>query len=190
MISVTDTAKEKLAEYVADAGEECKGIRIRAAKVGNYTFRYQIHLVREEDIDDRDARVDLGDFAVILDSQSSEWMDGATVDFKTLEHGSGFEIDNPGATPSWDDPVAQKVQQVIDEKVLPTVGSHGGWVELNRVDGDTAYVQLGGGCQGCASASFTLTQGIANVITSEVDEIQNVVDETDHESGTQPYYQS
>jgi len=190
MISVTDTAKEKLAEYVAEAGEDCQGIRVRAAKVGRYTFRYQIHLVQEQDVDEQDMRVDLGDFSIVLDSQSSEWMDSATVDFKTLEDGSGFEIDNPSATPKWDDPVAQKVQQVIDDKVLPTVGSHGGWVELDRVEGDTAYVQLGGGCQGCSSASFTLTQGIASVITSEVEEIENVVDETDHTSGSQPYYQS
>jgi Fe/S biogenesis protein NfuA len=190
MITVTDEAKEKLAEYVSEAGEECRGIRIRAAKVGKYTFRYQIHLVRDQDMEDQDTQVDLGDFSVVLDSQSTEWMEGATVDFKTMDYGSGFEIDNPAATPDWDDPVAQKVQQVIDEKVLPTVGSHGGWVELDRVEGDTAYVQLGGGCQGCASASFTLSQGIANVITSEVEEIEHVVDETDHGSGTQPYYQS
>jgi len=190
MISVTDTAKTKLAEYVAEAGDECQGIRIRAARVGRHTFRYQIHLVRDQDIDEQDTRVDLGDFSIVLDSKSDEWLDGSTVDFKTLDHGSGFEIDNPAATPKWDDPVAQKVQRVIDEKVLPTVGSHGGWVELNRVEGDTAYVQLGGGCQGCSSASFTLTQGIANVITSEVEEIKNVIDETDHLSGTQPYYHS
>jgi Fe/S biogenesis protein NfuA len=190
MISVTDTAKDKLAEYVEEAGEDCRGIRIRAAKVGKYTFRYQIHLVREQDIDEEDQQLDLGGFSVVVDSQSGEWMDGATVDFKTMEHGSGFEIDNPAATPTWDDPVAQKVQQVIDEKVLPTVGSHGGWVELNRIEGNTAYVELGGGCQGCSSASFTLTQGIANVITSEVAEIENVIDETDHAAGAQPYYQS
>jgi Fe/S biogenesis protein NfuA len=188
MISVTDNAKQEIGKFVAEAGEECLGIRIRAAKVGNYTFRYQIHLVREEDVSDDDTKVELDSFSVFVDSQSDEWMDGAKIDYLTMETGSGFQIDNPGAEPKWDDPVSQKVQQVIDEKVLPTVGSHGGWVELNRVDGDTAYVSLGGGCQGCASASFTLSQGIANVITTEVPEIQQVVDETDHASGSQPYH--
>jgi Fe/S biogenesis protein NfuA len=47
---------------------------------------------------------------------------------------------------------------------------------------------LGGGCQGCSSASFTLKQGIESVIKEEVAEIEHVVDETDHQSGDQPYY--
>ena len=29
-----------------------------------------------------------------------------------------------------------------------------------------------------------------NVITAEVDEIEHVIDETDHSAGAQPYYQS
>ena len=188
MITLTDAARQKIAEYVAEAGEECRGVRVRAAKVGSYTYRYQIHLVREADMDPSDSTIPCGDFVVCLDPQSADWMDGATIDFLTLENGSGFQIENPAASPVWDDPVSQKVQRVIDERVTPVVGAHGGWVELDRVDGNTAYVRLGGGCQGCASASFTLSQGIASVITSEVDEIEQVVDETNHEAGATPYY--
>jgi Fe/S biogenesis protein NfuA len=188
MITVTDNAKQKIGEFVVDAGDECRGVRIRAAKVGKYTYRYQIHLVRDQDVEDSDTRIDLGAFVVVLDSQSAEWMEGATIDFLSMESGEGFQIDNPAATPAWDDPVAQKVQEVIDTKVLPVVGSHGGWVELDRIDGDTAYVHLGGGCQGCSSATFTLKQGIESVITAEVEEIDHVIDETDHNSGEQPFY--
>jgi len=188
MITVSDNAQQKIGEFIADAGDECRGVRIRAAKVGKYTFRYQIHLVREEDIEDDDTRVELDKFAVVVDSQSAEWMEGSTIDYLSMESGEGFQIDNPAATPEWQDPVARKVQEVIDTKVLPVVGAHGGWVELDRVDGDTAYVHLGGGCQGCSSATFTLKQGIESVITTEVAEIENVIDETDHTSGDQPFY--
>ncbi len=72
---------------------------------------------------------------------------------------------------------------MIDEKVLPVVGAHGGWVELDRIEGDTAYVSLGGGCQGCSSAGFTLSAGIEQAICQEIDEIEHVVDVTDHEAG-------
>lgn len=188
MITVTENAQAKIGDFVADAGEECRGVRIRAARVGKYTFRYQIHLVREQDIEDGDTRIDLDGVSVVVDPQSAEWMEGATVDFLTLESGEGFQIENPAATPTWDDPVARKVQEVIDTRVLPVVGAHGGWVELDRVEGDTAYVHLGGGCQGCSSASFTLSQGIESVITTEVEEIEHVVDETNHGAGSQPFY--
>ncbi len=188
MITLTEAAQQKIAEFVKEAGDECRGVRVRAARVGKYTFRYQIHLVRAEDLEESDTTMDLDGFVVVVDPQSDEWMDGSTVDFLTIDSGSGFQIDNPAATPVWDDPVAKKVQQVIDEKVTPVVGSHGGWVELDRVDGDTAFVHLGGGCQGCSSASFTLSQGIESVITQEVAEIEHVVDETDHTAGDQPFY--
>jgi Fe/S biogenesis protein NfuA len=158
--------------------------------VGRYTYRYQIHLVREQDTADEDLSIDFEGFSVFLDPQTSDWMDGSTIDYLEMDSGAGFQIDNPAATPTWDDAVCQKVQEVIDTKVTPVVGSHGGWVELDRVEGDTAYVHLGGGCQGCASATFTLKQGIESVITTDVPEIEHVVDETDHESGSQPYYSS
>jgi Fe/S biogenesis protein NfuA len=190
MINLTDSARRKVGEFVAEAGAECRGVRIRAARVGSYTFRYQIQLVREADTEENDTRVPFEGFTVFLDPQTAGWMAGSTIDFKTLDTGSGFQIDNPASSPKWEDPLCQKVQKVIDEKVTPVVGAHGGWVELDRVDGNTAYVRLGGGCQGCASASFTLAQGMASVITAEVEEIDHVVDETNHHAGSQPYYSS
>ncbi len=187
MITFTDTARDKIHEIIDGAGEECVGLRMRAHKIGRYTFRYQLHLLKKEDLEEEDVAVDAGPFNAHLDPQSAEWMKGATVDFITADGGSGFKIDNPAAEPSWDDPVAAKVQKVIDEKLLPALGQHGGWLELVRVDGDTAYVQLGGGCQGCAGAQETVKQGIEMAITQDVPEIKRVVDETDHKAGGAPY---
>ena len=188
MITFTDVAAENIKQFIDQAGEECIGLRVRAAKIGRYTFRYQLHLVREQDVSDDDTKLEHDSFTVFVDPQTAEWMEGATIDFITEGGASGFQIRNPAADPQWDDPVAKKVQQVIDEKVLPSVGSHGGFVELDHVEGDTAYIHLGGGCQGCASASFTLKEGIEKVITEEVDEIAHVEDITNHAAGTQPYH--
>lgn len=188
MISLSDTAREKVIEFVDQADDECIGIRILAARVGRHTFRYQMQLTRDQDAIDGDHRVDFGGFSVVLDPQTAELMEGATLDYLTLETGEGFEITNPAADPNWEDPLYQQVQKVIDEKVLPVVGAHGGWVELDRIEGDTAYVSLGGGCQGCSSAGFTLSAGIEQAICAEIDEIAHVVDVTDHESGQEPFY--
>jgi len=189
MITLTETARDKIREFVDEADEACIGIRVLAAKVGRHTFRYQMQLTRDQDLIDGDTQVDFDGFCVVLDVQSAELMDGATLDYLSLETGEGFEINNPASDPGWEDPLHQKVQEVIDEKVLPVVGAHGGWVELDRVEGDTAYVSLGGGCQGCSSAGFTLSAGIEQAICQEIDEIEHVVDITDHEAGQQPFYQ-
>jgi Fe/S biogenesis protein NfuA len=58
------------------------------------------------------------------------------------------------------------------------------------VEGDTAYLRLGGGCQGCGLASVTLRQGIEVAIRESIPEIVNVIDVTDHASGENPYYES
>jgi len=190
MITLTDIAKTKVKEFIDQAGDDCRGLRIQAIRVGRYTFRYQLNLVRDQDLSDTDTAVEHGDFSMWVDPQTAEWMEGATIDFLTMEGGEGFQIENPVADPNWEDPVCQRVQEVIDHKVLPVVGAHGGWVELDHVEGDTAYVALGGGCQGCASASFTLKEGIESVITKEVPEIEHVEDVTDHTDGSSPYYKS
>jgi Fe/S biogenesis protein NfuA len=57
------------------------------------------------------------------------------------------------------------------------------------VEAGTAFVRLGGGCQGCGMATVTLDQGIESAILQAVPEVQRVVDVTDHAAGTDPYFQ-
>ena len=80
--------------------------------------------------------------------------------------------------------------EVLDQQVNPTIGAHGGRAELVAVEQGTAYLRLGGGCQGCAMATVTLSQGIETAIIQAVPEITSVVDVTDHQSGTNPYFEA
>jgi Fe/S biogenesis protein NfuA len=95
-----------------------------------------------------------------------------------------------GPTPDLSGDVAQRVAQIIEHQINPSIASHGGRAELVAVEEGTAFLRLGGGCQGCAMASVTLTQGIKTAITEAVPEVTEVVDVTDHQSGTNPYFQS
>jgi Fe-S cluster biogenesis protein NfuA len=82
----------------------------------------------------------------------------------------------------------EKVQYLIDQQINPGVAAHAGFVELIDVREGTVYLRLGGGCQGCGAADFTLRQGIESVIRREVPEIRQVLDITDHAAGAHPYY--
>jgi len=188
MITVTDEAQQKVLEFMKQTTEPCRGLRIRARKLGHHTFAYDLTLVLESEPTDGDVVTELEHVNVFVDPQSAEYLEGTTIEFVTDERGAGFKIDNPQAKVKWDDPVSQKVQDVLDEKVAPALASHGGWVELVQVDGDTAVVQLGGGCQGCGMASITLTDGIQKAILDAVPEIKRVADATDHAGGENPYY--
>ena len=81
------------------------------------------------------------------------------------------------------------IQRLLDEHINPQVASHGGHIDLVDVRGDTAYIRMGGGCQGCGMANVTLKQGVAKAIQAQVPSITNVLDVTDHGGGANPYYQ-
>ncbi|MEO5617577.1 MAG: NifU family protein [Candidatus Eisenbacteria bacterium] len=123
---------------------------------------------------------------LLIDPKSVELVKGTTIDFVEGPEGAGFRIDNPN--PLWMDELSQTVQKVLDEEINPQVASHGGWVALLEVKGDVAYVQLGGGCQGCGMADVTLKQGIEVAIKERVPQIREIVDTTDHAGGGNPYY--
>lgn len=98
----------------------------------------------------------------------------------------GFETD---PETDLDSEEGKVIQRLLDEQINPQVASHGGHIELVGVRDDTAYIRMGGGCQGCGMANVTLKQGVAKAIQAQVPTIINVLDVTDHGGGTNPYYQ-
>jgi Fe/S biogenesis protein NfuA len=86
--------------------------------------------------------------------------------------------------------VEQRVMQVLDHQINPSIAAHGGVAELVAVEGGIAYLRLGGCCQGCGMASVTLSQGIEHTISDAIPEITGVIDVTDHSSGQNPYYEA
>lgn len=87
-----------------------------------------------------------------------------------------------------EDEIRARVQELLDTQINPAVGSHGGWVELLGVQGNNVFLQLGGGCQGCGMADVTLKQGIETLLRQEIPELGDVLDQTDHAAGRNPYY--
>ena len=96
----------------------------------------------------------------------------------------------PSAPPgNLDSDLARRVIAVLERDVNPSIAAHGGHAELVAVEGATAYLRLGGGCQGCGMATVTLSQGIEVAITEAVPQIDAIVDVTDHASGRNPYFE-
>jgi Fe/S biogenesis protein NfuA len=87
-----------------------------------------------------------------------------------------------------ENPVRDKVQDLIDNSINPAVAGHGGYIELIDVKESTVYLRMSGGCQGCGAADVTLKAGIERMIFEEIPEITEVLDVTDHGAGQNPYY--
>jgi Fe/S biogenesis protein NfuA len=182
MLNFTDTAKARIESFLAV--QRSQGVT--ALRVAGNRADYKLWLVKENDKQSTDQVFKVDNFDVYIDPLSSNNLSGATVDFVESTMQSGFRIFYP--SPTWSDPLAQRVQDVLDQHINPGVAGHGGSVALSKVEGDTAYITMGGGCQGCASSQLTLKMGVERMIKENVPEIKHIVDVTDHEAGENPYY--
>jgi len=82
----------------------------------------------------------------------------------------------------------RQIRKVIDEMINPAVASHGGRVDLVDFVNNDVYIRFSGGCQGCASSQATLSGGIERLLREEFPDLGRIVDVTDHDAGTNPYY--
>lgn len=87
-----------------------------------------------------------------------------------------------------EDEIRDRLEQVIQMEINPGIASHSGVITLERVEGNTVYITMGGGCQGCAASTITLKQGIHQAFRQTVPQVGAIFDETDHASGTNPYF--
>lgn len=184
MLKFTDIAKQRVLKFMQAQSSQGVG----ALRVAGSRAEQRLWLVKAADKQPADTVQDEGSFEVYLDPRSAVQLDGATVDFVDGVIQSGFRVFF--ATPEWDDPIAQKVQVVLDQQINPGVASHGGTVSLEAVEDGVAYIRFGGGCQGCGAADVTLKQGIVRMLSEHVPEIHTVKDATDHDAGENPYYAS
>ena len=103
---------------------------------------------------------------------------------------TGVRITAPGgAVPgSAAGSLADRAGRVLDAEINPVVAAHRGHVALAGVDGGWIRIRLEGGCQGCSLAEVTLRQGIEPLLRARLPGMTGLVDVTDHEAGTQPFF--
>ena len=72
------------------------------------------------------------------------------------------------------------------EETRPYLQSHGGNVELLRVEGAVAYLRLQGSCSGCPSSSMTLKMAIEDAIRKAAPELERIEAEGSSEPDEPP----
>ncbi len=186
LLAITPAAAAKIARAAASAGQPDAHLRIAATRKGA-RFSYELTLVPPGDEVADDVPVESAGTRVYLERTSADALRGATISLDESAFGGAITITNPNE--GWADPLAARVQAILDRQINPGIASHGGVISLLDVLDGTAYIEMGGGCQGCAQVDVTLRQGVEVAIRAAVPEIVAIVDRTDHEAGSNPYYQ-
>ena len=185
-ITITDAAVERLQSVIEGHEQPVAGIRIAVAGRGPEGFQHSLALIEKGEQPKGDATVEAGEITFFVEGRNVEYLDGITIDYDGETGGGMLTFENPN--PLWLDPISQKLQELFDTQLNPQIAAHGGIVTLHGVEGTAAYIELGGGCVGCGMVDVTLKQGIEVAIKETAPEITEVVDVTDHDAGTNPYY--
>ena len=197
ILTITDVARDKILEVrAAEPGSDTLALWVTVTGEAGGAYTYDMSFRALDDAGEIEVVQHHDDLPVVIDGGSVEALAGATLDFAA----TGMLMQNPNkpaprvAAPrpeaALSGAVAQAVLKVLEEQINPAIASHGGRADLVAVEDSIAYLRLGGGCQGCGMASVTLSQGIEVAILDNVPEITEVVDVTDHASGSNPYFES
>jgi len=197
IIRVTENALAKILELrAAEENPDELGLRIEVTGVRGAEFSYDLAFEPLAECEPDDVRHDQDGLPVVVPAESVERLLGATLDLPSNPDQGGLVLRNPNRPqiPRLGDPieltgtVEEKVRQLLDQQVNPAIAVHGGYASVVRVEGEKAFIAMGGGCQGCAMSALTLREGIEAAILSSIPEITEVVDTTDHSSGENPFY--
>jgi Fe/S biogenesis protein NfuA len=197
VITVTERAHEQILTLrAAEDDGDTLGLRIEITGVRGADFTYDLAFEPLDEADADDHRFDDRGLVVLVPADSVPNLQGATLDLPSSAGQGGLVLRNPNRpeTPQLGDPIElegtpeEKVQQLLDRQINPALASHGGFARLVKVEGTSAHITMGGGCQGCAVSAITLQDGIQAAILANVPEITEVVDTTDHGAGENPFY--
>jgi Fe/S biogenesis protein NfuA len=201
MISLTDKALEVVRSYMDKSDGEFTALRIGISGGTPLSPEFELTLVGTEDIGQNEREVDVGDLKIVVQEEFIPRLEGATVDFVQRLNESGFEVSladtgqpsapatNGSAVPAADGPLAERVRTVLETEINPAIASHGGTITLVGVEDTEIYLEMGGGCQGCAMSRMTLRQGVERMVRQAVPEVSVIHDVTDHSSGENPFFE-
>jgi iron-sulfur cluster assembly protein/iron-sulfur cluster insertion protein len=97
MITLTDTAANKVKELLEAEGAAELALRVAVRPGGCSGFSYEMFFDGDIATDDEQATY-LDGVKVVVDPASAQLLQGATLDYKNSLNESGFAITNPNAT--------------------------------------------------------------------------------------------
>ena len=197
MLTFTDRARDVVRSFMAQSGGDLQALRIAPQDGSPVAPRFELSLVSLSEQDAGDVQLDGPGFPVLVKMGDSGRLEGAVVDYVERVNESGFEVRLAGSTQPAPLPrtngapkgeIADRVRAVLDTQVNPAIAGHGGMISLVDVQDTEIFVEMSGGCQGCALSRMTLRQGVERMLRQAVPELTAVHDVTDHASGASPFF--
>lgn len=186
-IDISLKAQEYIKKFNNESSEKNQGVSIIIETKTERKANYSIQLMQFSANSAENISIAINNIPVLVSKEAIPYLEGTKVDLNDKEE---LEVFNPNMSiTEISGSVEEQIQFVLDEEVNPMVASHGGVVSLLEVKDHNAYLEFGGGCQGCGMIDVTLKQGVEVMIKAQIPEIEAIYDVTDHAGGNNPYYQ-
>jgi iron-sulfur cluster insertion protein len=95
MINISESAKIKILDLLAE--ENNPDLKLRTFVQGGGCSGFQYGFTFDEQQNEDDFEVPLGDYKVLVDAMSMGYLQGAEIDYTESINGSQFSIKNPNA---------------------------------------------------------------------------------------------
>lgn len=191
MIKVSESAIEFLAGVISEQDIDDLHLKVDVQHAGTPAADCHLGFCEADEMDDSYDIQNLGPFNLYVAQSDQAYFVDAEIDYEIQGASGQLNIKAPklkGESPADDAPLFERLSYFIDAKINPMLASHGGHATLTAIEEDKAFIEFGGGCQGCGMAKQTLSQGMQSQITDSFPEINAVLDATDHAQGENPYY--
>jgi iron-sulfur cluster assembly accessory protein len=96
MLTLTDTASTKVKQLIDAEGNPELALRVAVRPGGCSGLSYEMFF--DTDVSPDDVTTEFGDVRVVVDPASSQYLTGASLDYKDGLQGAGFTINNPNTT--------------------------------------------------------------------------------------------
>ena len=95
MITVTESAKAKISDLLAEEGNPNLYLRtfVQGGGCSGFSYGFTFDEIQNED----DFEMPLGESKILIDAMSMQYLRGASINYKESLMGSQFEITNPNA---------------------------------------------------------------------------------------------
>lgn len=192
MIDISESAQQYLRELLDKQDDDGVAIRVFVAQPGTPNAETCIAYCRPGEEQEGDVAVSYEGFTAWFEERSTPYLVEAAVDYSEDRMGGQLTIKAPNArVPKVgpDAPMEDRINYILYNEINPGLASHGGMVSLVEVlEDNTAVLQFGGGCQGCAAVDITLKNSVEKSLLEQVPDLVGIKDATDHSDTEHAYY--
>jgi Fe/S biogenesis protein NfuA len=190
-ITVSPQAQDFLADVVKKHDIDDLHLQVMVKNPGTPIADCYLNFCERDEVPPEAIEFEQVGYSLFVNKADEKYLNDADISYDETDTGGQLNIKAPqlkGKEPEKDAPLFERVEYFINAELNPSLAMHGGFAKLVNIDDGYAFIEFGGGCNGCGMAGQTLSMGMETKLLRAFPELKGLMDGTDHSTGENPYY--